>query len=63
MIPPQEYRPDHVYGKLEERVCPQAIADCHAYRKAALDEMDDMSMKIQSILAIMVVVKLRSYLW
>lgn len=53
MIPPQEYRPDHVYGKLEERVCPRAIADCLAYRAAALNELDATSAKLRSILTIL----------
>ena len=31
----QEYRPDHISSKLEDRVDPQAIADCKAFRDQA----------------------------
>ena len=34
-MPQQEYRPDHISGKLEDRVDPQAIADCKAFRDQA----------------------------
>ena len=31
----QEYRPDHISSKLEDRVDPQAFADCKTFRDQA----------------------------
>lgn len=43
----QEFRPDHVYGKLEERICPHALADCLAYRDNAIAELNHERGKLE----------------
>lgn len=39
-----------MYGKLEERVCPLALADCNAYREHAIQELESAIEEIQSAL-------------
>ena len=43
---PQDFRPDHISGKLEDRICPQALADCQAFRDDALRQAHDESRRL-----------------
>jgi hypothetical protein len=47
----QEYRPDHISSKLEDRVDPQAIADCKAFRDQAWEYVNAEMQRINGTCA------------
>ena len=43
----QEFRPDHIMGSLEDRICEAALADCRGFRDEALAAADAEIAKIR----------------
>lgn len=63
----QDFRPDHVGGSLEDRICPQALADCRAYHDEAITSAQAEILRIKSSLDALhhcaVTVLQRNYIW